>query len=209
MPTSERKVSLEYIAHYTRKFENLCSILESHHFQIHYCLENYYFIKKGLHIHIPMVCFTDLPNGISGKHKRRYGNYAIVFNKEWATNKHISPILYLRKDGQFTDTIRKIYKLSDISINNELFAFCKPYCAKYYDHKKGKWSENNRRFYDEREWRYVPKDYLKYSGSYLYQDEVLDFELSDIEKIYVPNTKNAEDISIKHPSLKEKIQIIK
>ncbi|MBR3774920.1 MAG: ROK family protein, partial [Alistipes sp.] len=127
-------------------------------------MENYYFIKKGLHIHIPMVCFTDLPNGICGKHKRRYGNYAIVFNKDWAANKHISPILYLRKDGQFTNTIRKVYKQSDTSINNELFAFCKPYCAKYYDHKKGKWSEKNRRFYDEREWRYVPKNYTEYVG---------------------------------------------
>ena len=207
MPTSERKVSSEYIAHYTRKFENLCSILESHHFQIHYCLENYYFIKKGLHIHIPMVCFTDLPNGICGKHKRRYGNYAIVFNKEWAANKHISPILYLRKDGQFTNTIRKIYKQSDASINNELFAFCKPYCARYYDHKKGKWSENNRRFYDEREWRFVPKDYLEFCGSYLYQHKVLNFNLSEIGQVYVTNKKEVQYISQRYPLLNEKIYI--
>ena len=207
MPTSERKVSLEYIAHYTRKFENLCSILESHHFQIHYCLENYYFIKKGLHIHIPMVCFTDLPNGISGKHKRRYGKYAIVFNKDWAANKHISPILYLRKDGQFTNTIRKIYKQSDASIINELFAFRKPYCASYYDHKKGKWSENNRRFYDEREWRFVPKDYLEFCGSYLYKHKVLYFNLSEIEQVYVTNKKEVQYISQRYPLLNEKIYI--
>lgn len=154
-----------------------------------------------------MVCFTDLPNGISGKHKRRYGNYAIVFNKEWATNKHISPILYLRKDGQFTDTIRKIYKLSDASINNELFAFCKPYCAKYYDHKKGKWSENNRRFYDEREWRYVPADYSKFRGDYLYLNDVLDFNLSDIEEVCVTNVSEGQYIGDKHPLLKGKINI--
>lgn len=207
MLTSERKVSSEYIAHYTKKFEDLCSILESHHFQIHYCLENYYFIRKGLHIHIPMVCFTDLPNGICGKHKRRYGNYAIVFNKDWAANKHISPILYLRKDGQFTSTIRKIYNQGDTSINTELFAFCKPYCAKYYDHKKGKWSEKNRRFYDEREWRYVPTDYSKFRGNYLYQNDVLCFNLSDIEEIYVTNVPEAQYIGNRYPLLKGKINI--
>lgn len=207
MTTSKRKVSSEYIAHYTRKFVDLCSILESHYFQIHYCLENYYFIKKGLHIHIPMVCFTDLPNGICGKHKRRYGKYAIVFNKDWAANKHISPILYLRKDGQFTNTIRKVYKQSDTSINNELFAFCKPYCAKYYDHKKGKWSEKNRRFYDEREWRYVPKNYTEYVGDHRYENEDLVFKIAEIEQIYVTTTAERKELIEKYPILNGKILV--
>lgn len=154
-----------------------------------------------------MVCFTDLPNGIVGKHWRRYGKYAIVLYKEWCNKHKISPILYLRKQGRMTDFVRHIYDADSITINKtNLLAFCKPYCAKYRD-KDGKISKENRRFYDEREWRYVPYNFSEYVGKQQY-DAVLPFDIKDIAQIYVTDENEKFILCDKYPDLKRIIKVV-
>ena len=203
----KRLVSASDVGHYTKEFKNLESILSSKSFNVCYCPENYFFIEAHKEDYIPMVCFTDLPEGISGKHQRRYGYYVIVLTKDWCNKHKISPIIYLRKDGRMTDIIRHIYNSSK-NIGCQILAFCKPYCARYRE-KDGSMSKENRRFYDEREWRYVPDNYLPYNGQKKYPNDTLKFEYSDVRKIHVTNFDEQMDLAKKFPQLKDKIRFTK
>ena len=107
-----------------------------------------------------------------------------------------------------TDFIRNIYDTDSISIaiKTNLLAFCKPYCAKYRD-KDGKISKENRRFYDEREWRYVPYNFSEYVGKKQY-DAVLPFDIMDIAQIHVTNEKEKLILCDKYPDLMQIIKVV-
>lgn len=186
-------VSTENLYHYTNKFEYIKSIIQNG-FRVSMCKENYYYINSGFSIDVPMVCFTDLPTNINIKHIKRYGNYAIGVTKQWAENNNIAPILYLRKNSAFTSTIKELYKIAkarNYFMQNKLLAFCKPFCAKYWQKNSKRWSKSNRRFYDEREWRYVPQAFLDNNRNLEFDNLKLNIN-TDIAEIYIPKNKQQE-----------------
>ena len=131
---------------------------------------------------IAMTCFCDIPLNLVSNHVKLYGNYSIGLNKEWAEKSGISPVFYIPEHAEtkalFKLLINNYYKsfekIEELRIekireiktkeelllidilnfyNNliELTLFIKPY--------KGFYERNNEidyKFYDEREWRYVP-----------------------------------------------------
>ena len=90
-----------------------------------------------------------------------------------------------------------------------LLSYCKPYYAHYYNQEQGKWSDNNVRFYDEREWRYVPdfniEDIKKVRVGEEY-GEIISLTDDDIVRIYV--TSEAEKKQIAQFIDIEKISIV-
>jgi len=119
---------------------------------------------------IPMVCFCDIPLSNIRNHAKNYGNYAIGLSKDWGKSKGISPVLYTYENATTAGYLRDSYhesvsKLTDInsikpatfdfiSVYLELFLFMsKPYEGTLW--RNGTYVEGIR-FYDEREWRYVP-----------------------------------------------------
>lgn len=114
---------------------------------------------------VPMVCFCDIPLSNISEHTKKYGNYAIGIKKTWAMKQGVTPILYVHDNSNFIDfgrealnwsielnELRKVSSKERLSQVLSLFFMMKPY--------EGMQSINGNtkrvRFYDEREWRYIP-----------------------------------------------------
>lgn len=133
---------------------------------------------------IPMVCFCDmrLSDATRGRHTLDYGNYAIGVTKDWAKSHGICPILYTfpksktekeQTSVSFTEQALgliygNIYEIFRTKINKEIepnlnkiitgLGILLSYTKRYEGYLYKNWERQNDliRFYDEREWRYVP-----------------------------------------------------
>jgi hypothetical protein len=217
-------LSTNSIIHYTKTLKNLFNILESG-FSVKYCKEEFLFGHTNkLRFAYPMVCFCDIPLSEVKNHLDSYGHYGIGLNKTWAVQKGLNPVLYLEKDSSLTASVlqqakriaanqkavekdSKTIKIDDVW-RQELLT-TSSYMKNYEGSITVKGKVNpNYRFYNEREWRYVPiADELGKNPRAIpvdiysadkekYNVEVrkikLDFDLSkDISYIIV---KNEEDI---------------
>lgn len=120
-----------------------------------------------------------------------YGNYALGLTKEWGVRNGVAPVLYSYPTSGAARSIAALLTLEIHSSNPEglaapsaadeaqerllthvsdLIAFLKPYEGPFL--RQGRVLQNVR-FYDEREWRYVPDDY--HSFPTLEREEYLDF----------------------------------
>lgn len=182
-------LSANTLFHFTGCVENIESILENK-FYPRYCMENLDDVMpRGIvkQVAIPMVCFCDIPLSQIKNHMSSYGKYAIGLSKEWAKNVRINPVMYIDGNSyatslikqaisRLTDSVRKEESNKDLYMDTVAFS---TYLKKY---EGNKWNAKNFdgevvRFYDEREWRYVPsyKDVLKVKNEFfLTQQEFLD-----------------------------------
>lgn len=216
-------ISTTSIIHYTDKINKIVSILE-HGFAIKYCVEKLHIdigiVSNAAH---PMISFCDIPLSQSHKHFKAYGKYGIGLTKEWARKKGINPVLYLDKSSSISKTFGEfITERRNIKSNltkqqrkNILRLKC---FIKNYDGplKRKSIDINNYKFYDEREWRFVPESksigganfsirlslYKKSKGSYnkAISSFRLDFKPEDITYIIVDT---AEEIPIMIKKLRE------
>jgi hypothetical protein len=161
-------ISTETVFHFTSSKEILISILEND-FYPNYCFERCPLNKKVLKGAFPMVSFCDIPLSQIEKHIETYGHYGIGLSKDWAREKGLGPVLYLTRKSilsrSIEDIVVNILKLdpheeSEVEsmrlIGDSLrdtVRYMKPYEGKYLKEKM--WQEE-KKFYDEREWRYIP-----------------------------------------------------
>lgn len=169
MATHYENLSSNTLFHFTPKLEYLESILINT-FQPRYSLENTSFLSPkhfNMEMGFPMVCFCDIPLSKLKRHIGTYGNYGIGLKKEWGRKNHLSPIFYTRKGSNTSSSFEHLmYWFNSIKDKlteeeqklysqrfSEILMHTKPYYGKMY--RDGK--PINRRFYDEREWRWIPK----------------------------------------------------
>jgi hypothetical protein len=232
-------ISADCIFHFTEKKENIVSILRNG-FLPTYCIENVDFAANEKYsgfapaeIAIPMVCFCDIPLSQIERHVKNYGGYAIGLTKGWGERNGINPVLYELPDSNPIKIIRDCLNISipfvfdqniggDESgkrlndIGNKLiffFKYLKPYKGKRWDGKG--FSGDEIRFYNEREWRYIPDFYeMEKKGVKLFlkADEYLNknlkadcnsklqsefklvFSIKDIKYVIVDNEDEIHDI---------------
>lgn len=162
-------LSANTLFHFTKSKDILINILKSN-FRPNYCREKTYFTDKSPYWEIPIVCFCDIPLSQIKEHTSWYGEYAIGITKEWAVKNNVNPILYINDDIELVNTLKENFSfLLDLRekedcvnaniqpfINNLFYqcAYIKPYEGEQY-HPKEQQIET-KRFYDEREWRYIP-----------------------------------------------------
>lgn len=60
-----------------------------------YCGEDLSYEGIEFYVGIPMVSFCDIPITLLDEHNKKYGNYGIALNKEWAIENKINPIMYI------------------------------------------------------------------------------------------------------------------
>lgn len=187
-------ISANTLFHFTRDIDILLNILRSK-FYPRLCLEQIIMPELNLRLAIPMVCFCDIPLSQISEHVAKYGNYAIGIKKNWAIQQGVSPILYVHEKSLIPRTIfSEIKDLSPAVLKNpkgdavvkmkrfvDTVCMMKPYEG--YDERVGK----TIRYYDEREWRYVPPrendDQFTYLVESLFQEkEVKDKINSENEK---------------------------
>lgn len=187
-------ISANTLFHFTKTFEDLLNILENE-FRPHYCLENYNLLLSGSMAEdpvyewaLPMVCFCDLPlTLIRANHLRHYGHYGIGMTKDWGIKNRISPVVYTYKESLLANSLQWIFTVTRgqdgdrVTANmNKLLCFIKPYVGNLYRRNK---TIKGVRFYNEREWRFVPQINSASGVDGLEKDEFL-----DPEKVSAANT---------------------
>jgi hypothetical protein len=169
-------ISSNTLFHFTDGFENIVDIL-TNEFCPRFCLEDLNVLghtlvaPQPLEFAIPMVCFCDLPLSSTARHLTTYGNYGIGLTKPWGMNAGITPLLYTYPHSRLAHTFAQIVdrlnaaeKLKPGSEHQsvltqlldaayDLSCLVKPYEGDFW--RRGTLLPNVR-FYDEREWRYVP-----------------------------------------------------
>lgn len=222
-------ISANSIIHYTSKLEYLLGIINAKGFKFSYCSEK---LKtrgsKNYTAAIAMVSFCDIPISDYKKqfyNKRNtgdlgyYGDYGIGLSKKWASNNGLNPVLYIESKSFVSHSLRKTYEemldndgqINDIE-NNSSILYAKNYEGGL---KRGEKVVNSKyRFYDEREWRLVPKTenigfnppviedskYQSNKRSYNQRIEahLLEFKLKDISYIIV---QEASEIQLVYETL--------
>ena len=220
-------ISSNTLFHFTAKIENVIGILKEG-FRPHFCLEDLNFVlpdepTEDLEHAIPMVCFCDIPLSQSMNHRKTYGNYGIGLSKKWGKVNKIGPVLYAHQNSAITDTIMRmwldVFRDSEKSGRQQdvddhvnrfydyiygIYCFTKRDEGKRWINEDKEYSKEVVRFYNEREWRFVPmrENRLEYGlpkkefiddteQSYINHElgklSGLHFELSDIKYIIVPN----------------------
>ncbi|MEP6262758.1 MAG: abortive infection system antitoxin AbiGi family protein [Gillisia sp.] len=161
-------VSSNSLFHYTDNLETLKSIIKEG-FLLSYCLEN--------SMAIPMISFCDNPLSQAKYFLDNYGNYAIGMNIDWGIKNKLNPVVYLEEKSYLSETlelamnsmgflheyvdqkldfkkrkeVKQVFSLQNFPM--EITRFSKPYRGKLV---RNGTSIENYKFYDEREWRYIP-----------------------------------------------------
>lgn len=155
-------LSSNTLFHFTNKLEVLEDILING-FNPRISVETLLVAEKELHMAFPMKCFCDIPLSQTNMHMNIYGYYAIGLHKDWGIRNNISPLIYYCQNSPTFDSIIKIMelisddkKISEENLNKvgSIFLYSKPYLGRFY--RDGQFLKKEVKFYDEREWRYIP-----------------------------------------------------
>lgn len=166
-------ISTNSVIHYTERIDYLTGIIKSQGFRLKYCCEDLdVLMNKPINSAFPMVSFCDIPLSEVKNHIDSYGSYGIGLSKSWAKKNKLNPVLYLEKESGFSSHInqqvQKIFFILDKIHSNKKVEKCElnllqdtviliSYCKNYEGPLiRGKINTENYRFYDEREWRYIP-----------------------------------------------------
>lgn len=163
-------INSQSLFHFTSSLSILKEIISSQKFLAKYCTE---YCWNGYKFALPMACFCDIPMSQTICHMNNYGFYGIGMKSSWQNSKLLSSAIYVKSKSPIVDKIGKILNkinakkesnakknAKDAEINRYhlyLLAHIKKYCGKQIYPN----TENSRLtyFYQEREWRYVPKDF--------------------------------------------------
>lgn len=162
-------ISASALFHFTPTQDRLFGIL-TNGFYPHYCFEECRIVDGTYQSRpvfgnaIPMVCFCDIPLSQIKNHVQIYGYYGVGLSKDWGNRNRLNPVLYTTEFSIVSKSIDTIIETAIRSGDNlplelriaifDLVRYAKPYAGDF--RRNGKLIENVR-FYDEREWRYVPR----------------------------------------------------
>lgn len=235
---TEISLSSNTLFHFTNNAENLMEIL-SYGFKPRFCLEQFGITDLLLNERekaaiksvesfedaLPMTCFCDLPISHIASHLEFYGSYGIGLTKEWAMKNGLTPLTYVHHNSSQINYLRNLTKLIFDLTNgkkfksyndprNQLFelaGFFKPYEGEMWRINK----YVTKKFYDEREWRYIPfiipeseeefkEDYRlnkeeflnevkrAKANKYVAENHPLKFEFEDIKYIIIKSDLEAQ-----------------
>jgi hypothetical protein len=231
------QVTSDSLFHFTTTLKNLQSIL-SQKFKLSYCKEEYKLGIGSHKNYFPMVTFCDIPLSLAKEHIKKYGCYAIGLTKSWGIEHKLNPVLYVEKssliakdiDTNFDalkkalDSIIKIEEKKEYSSDKDLGELAHQMLElkdgylnvlRYLKNYEGSLIRNekvidpNYRFYDEREWRFVPEwknegevkgylsegEYLKFRGPKTSSKPMIDgislnFKALDIKYLIVKSNSD-------------------
>ena len=108
-----------------------------------------------------MVCFCDLPMSLIQKHLKQYGSFGIGLEKEWGVKNGVAPVIYTHSKAKTRPPVSRLVAGAPSAYGDQMSRDMS-YLAAYSKPFRGRAWRNNQvqkktvRFYDEREWRYVP-----------------------------------------------------
>jgi hypothetical protein len=160
-------ISSNTLFHFTDKKEVLQKIITDG-FKMSYCLEG----ENAF----PMVSFCDLPFSSIKEQLEKYGSYGIGMSLSWGKEKKLNPVFYFDENSHLIDDFKKANLWSQTLMMSILtgkrdpswveesrpfmeFLLNSSRYQKFYMSdliRDGK-TFSNYKFYNEREWRYVPE----------------------------------------------------
>lgn len=163
-------VSAKTLFHYTSSLANLKSILRNG-FRPSYCYENWGEIITSfpgmVSYAVPMVCFCDIPLSQVKLHTTHYGRYGIGLTAKWRNAKQLNPVFYVTKHSTVSLYLKRVLVFMRNPANRrtttdvtaiesfyETMAHIKAFRGWLV---RGGRPIVRKKFYDEREWRFVEK----------------------------------------------------
>ena len=133
-----------------------------------YLIDN---LKQGIYCHnsyeklplknngyrVPMACFCDIPLSLIKEHFDWYGRYGIGIKRTYARTHGVKPVWYITSESKLAKDLVKNKELPEYE-RKHLLPYLKQFMGNQYFPKTGK--PKRKKFYDEREWRYLPDDNL-------------------------------------------------
>lgn len=164
----------------------------------------------------PMVCFCDIPLGRISDHVGFYGEFGLGMTKEWANSNGLNPILYLATDNNLSSELRALnshlwnlnehHKEEARETMRYIYMHTKPTDGHMIVDGKPIAKE----FYQESEWRFVPKhenvnpylkkakfdnqDFLDEQNNNTKENTPLKFTPKDIKYIFVKTDSDIPDM---------------
>ena len=242
------EVSSNYLYHFTSRLDTIKNILIDKAFKPFYCLERLDYLSVINEAEIPyemafpMVCFCDLPEDKQTMHRAKFGEYSISLSKEWGVKKLLTPVTYCSQRSLTSFSLEMLIQhasdiknvISDVQfnkLNNSLtilLIHLKSYEGFAYKKELKGFENEKSRFYDEREWRYLPlevdnlnwhltrrqfenTEFLRKENLKIQMNNSLKFNLSDIFQIQIKEAKEVDVLleDLRRIYSKEEISILK
>ncbi len=105
---------------------------------------------------VPMACFCDIPLSLIKEHFDWYGRYGIGIKRTYARQQGVKPVWYVTSESNLVRNLVKQDVLSEYE-RKHLLPYLKQFIGNQ-SYKDGK--RKRKKFYDEREWRYIPDNSL-------------------------------------------------
>lgn len=209
-------ISSNSIFHHTDKIEKLFKIIKSGGFINQYCSETIYLNQtEKIGIDVIMVSFCDIPLVDYKRYYRKekdkynefelgyYGDFGIGLSKKWAVKNKLNPVFYVQKNSIMADSFKpllndlKSIKSGEKFDSNDILRFCKNYEGKL---SKDVAMDKTYRYYNEREWRYIPNNHtINIDGGVFLPRVVKGFEFNNEGK--KPEKDSANALLQKSPML--------
>lgn len=204
--------------HFTKNRETLKLILKDG-FWPRYCLEDVSWLAYDTYDYVgyPMVCFCDIPLSRISEHVGFYGEFGVGLTREWAELNGLNPVLYVAGENAVSSTFKELgghamktptdadKEAARTSIRY-LLAHTKPVSGSMVVDGK----PVSKLFYQESEWRYVPKhpetrdhlsrsefehpDQISYANDLTKEHCMIKFGPRDIRYIFVKTDADIPDI---------------
>lgn len=167
--------------------------------------------QRNAYYRVPMACFCDIPLSLIKEHFSWYGRYGIGIRRTYARSLGVKPVWYITSENSLVNKLSKTKELSEQE-RKHLLPYLKQFIG-YQADKEGK--QKRKKFYDEREWRYLPDNNLvePLFGLSKISEAVLPFKKShnmpldpceieyiiiELEKDMEPLLKVLKKLSLKH-----------
>ncbi|MGR4992144.1 abortive infection system antitoxin AbiGi family protein [Vibrio rotiferianus] len=162
-------VSSNSVIHFTNSLDAIKGILKNN-FRPKYCREYTLLDECYSDILVPMVSFCDIPMSDIKEHIDKYGCYGVGLSKKWARTSGLNPVLYIDSNSHLNRSLEYVIRnfvansnedktpLHELD-NDKLRMVDIVRYVKNYQEDLIRKSETipDYRFYDEREWRFVPE----------------------------------------------------
>ena len=147
------RISSSTIFNFTDSIDHLVDNLKNG-FYCHNTYEKLPLRNNGYRV--PMACFCDIPLSLISEHFDWYGRYGIGIKRTYARQNGVKPVWYVTSESNL---VRNLVKNTDPSEyeRKHLVPYLKMFLGNQ-QYKDGK--EKRKKFYDEREWRYIPDNSL-------------------------------------------------
>ena len=168
-----KSLSSQTLFQFTNSLSTIIKIVESRSFWPRYTTQ---YSWGGYNFAIPVSCFCDIPLSQVMEHVKYYGGYGLGMRKKWATDNGLTPVWYIQPNSSFSNRIKYgLRKMANSENINDFEEFClllflvkktigddykivkikEPSTSK--SNNQFEFEKRTRRFYDEKEWRYVPE----------------------------------------------------